>query len=237
MIGRALSSDLLKIRGKGLWFLISIGPLGLLAMQALNFGLRYDYLTERYADRLWEVLLDNIMMFVPIALYLGVTLVASLLANIEHHTNAWKQLLALPISRSTVFMSKFLLSLLLMLVSCALLSVGTVILGLSLRFGTDIPLGDILRMCFLPFLATMPALALFQWLCMTMKNQALPLTLGIVAAIVSVFSFTLWEWFPLNWPLYGYEGEQPWQFSAAGIVAGLLILLVTLAHFIRKDVD
>jgi hypothetical protein len=237
MIGRALSSEFLKIKGKGLWFLICIGPIGMLAMQALNFGLRYDYLTDRYADRLWEVLLENLMMFVPIALYMGVTLVSSLIANIEHHTNAWKLLLALPVSRSAVFLSKFLLSLILMLCSCILLAIGTIVLGISLRFGTDFPVGSIMRMSFLPFLAAIPALALFHWLCMTMKNQAIPITLGIVTAIISVFSFSLWEWFPLNWPLYGYQGEQPWQFSAAGIGSGLLILLMTLVHFSRKDVD
>jgi hypothetical protein len=54
MTRRALSADWLKIRGKGLWFLIFLGPVGLIAMQGLNFGLRYDYLREQYRADLWE---------------------------------------------------------------------------------------------------------------------------------------------------------------------------------------
>lgn len=237
MMGKALSSDFLKIRGKGLWFLVFLGPVGLVAMQALNFGLRYDYLTERYAGRLWEVLLENILMFVPIALYLGITLVSSLLANVEHHTNAWKQLLALPIARSAVFGAKFALCFLLLSVSCAVLAAGTAALGLSLGFGTDIPYGDILRLSFMPFLAALPALALFLWLCMTMKNQALPITLGVVLAISSVFSYSLSEWVPVNWPLFGYHGPRPWAFAGAGAALGAVILLAGLLHFGRKDVN
>ncbi|MXO77044.1 ABC transporter permease subunit, partial [Paenibacillus sp. OT2-17] len=109
MMLRALTADLLKARRKGIWFLVFLGPLGLVAMQALNFGLRYDYLIPRYKGHLWESLMDNIAMFVPLALVLGATMVASMLANVEHMSNSWKQLLALPISKFSVYMAKLTL--------------------------------------------------------------------------------------------------------------------------------
>ena len=62
MTGRALSADWLKIRGKGIWFLVFLAPIGLTAMQALNFGLRLDYLKEQYADNLWGGLLGNVVV-------------------------------------------------------------------------------------------------------------------------------------------------------------------------------
>lgn len=238
MMVKALSSDFLKIRGKGLWFLIFIGPIGLIALQALNFGLRYDYLTQRYAGRLWEVLLENIQMFVPISLFLGITLVASLLANVEHSTNAWKQLLALPISRSAVFCSKLAVSFILLISSCAVLAVGIAVLGLTLRFELgDMPVIDILRLSFLPFFASLPALALFLWLCMANKNQAIPITLGVIIAISSVFSFQLSEWFPLNWPMFGYLGPHRELFVGAGLLFGVMIWSLGSFHFNKKDVD
>lgn len=237
MMVKALSSDFLKIRGKGLWFLIVLGPLGIIAMQALNFGLRYDYLTKIYAGRLWEALLENIFMFVPIALFLGITLVSSLLANVEHHTNSWKQLLALPVSRSAVFSAKFALSVILLTLSCVLLAIGTIALGLSLRFGTDFPLLEIIRLSFLPFFAAFPALAFILWLCMTMKNQAIPVTIGVMIAVISVFSIQLSEWFPVNWPIFGYTGPQQELFVGAGLLVGALILLVGSLHFNIKDVN
>ena len=238
MMLKALSSDFLKIRGKGLWFLIFVGPIGLIAMQALNFGLRYDYLTQKYAGRLWEVLLENIQMFVPISLFLGITLVSSLLANVEHSTNAWKQLLALPISRGAVFRSKFALSMILLLVSCTVLAAGVVILGLSLRFDIEeMPVTDNLRLSFLPFFAARPSLALFLWLCMTVKNQAVPITLGVMIAISSVFSIQLSEWFPVNWPMFGYLGPHRELFVGAGLVTAAIVWSVGSVHFNKKDVN
>lgn len=122
MIGKALSSDFLKIRRKGIWLLVFLGSVGLLAMQALNFGLRYDYLIDRYKADLWKGLIGEIFSFVPIALYLGATLISSQIANVEHQNNSWKQLLALPISRASVFTAKVLLGLIAMGVACLILS-------------------------------------------------------------------------------------------------------------------
>ncbi|WP_053372974.1 ABC transporter permease [Paenibacillus sp. FJAT-27812] len=238
MMAKALSSDFLKIRGKGLWLLIFIGPIGLIAMQALNFGLRYDYLTQQYAGRLWEMLLENFLMFVPISLFLGVTLVTSLLANVEHSTNAWKHLLALPVSRTAVFCSKFALSIILLTLSCVILAVGVAVLGLTLRFELgDMPVLGILRLSFLPFFASIPALALFLWLCMTIKNQAVPITLGVMIAVSSVFTFQLPEWFPINWPMYGYLGPHQEFFVGAGLLTGVIIWGIGNIHFNKKDVD
>ena len=237
MMGKALAADFVKIRGKGLWFLVILGPVGMIAMQALNFGIRYDYMMTKYADNLWGVLLENIFMFVPIGLFLGITLVCSLLANVEHHTGSWKQLLALPISRTAVFGAKFALCVILLTFSCILLTTGTLVLGLSLKFETNFPLGDLLRLSFYPFAASLPVLALLLWLCMTFKNQALPITLGVIISITSMFSLSLTEWFPISWPALAYLGSDPKWFIGGGLLFGAIILLLGTLHFERKDVS
>lgn len=237
MMLRSLSADFLKIRGKGIWFLIFLAPIGLVAMQALNFGLRLDYLKKQYADDLWGGLIDNVVIFVPIALYLGVTLVSSLVANVEHQMSSWKQLLALPISRTAVFSGKFTLCFLLLTASCILLPIFTIALGLALGFGTDIPLSDILRMGFFPYLGALPLLALQLWLSLTFRNQALPVTFGVAAAIISPFTLQLPEWFPLNWPVFSYSGPHASWFVGAGIICGAVIMVMGMIHFNRKDVE
>ncbi|USB33463.1 ABC transporter permease [Paenibacillus sp. YPG26] len=237
MIGRALSSDFLKIRGKGIWFLIFIAPIGLVVMQALNFGLRYDYLIKQYQGHLWEGLITNMMGFVPLALFMGSTLVSSMLAGVEHQLSSWKQLLALPISRTAVFISKFLLSLILMAVACLLLSVGTAVLGLCLGFGSPLPWSDLAKIGFYPFIGSLPLLALQLYLSLTYKNQALPVTLGLALAICSLFTGSLSEWFPLNWPALAYRADNQLPFLGAGFALSLLILIFALLHFNRKDVN
>ncbi|MEK4518834.1 ABC transporter permease [Paenibacillus sp. FSL H8-0122] len=238
MMWRALSADWLKIRGKGIWFLAFLGPLGLIAMQGLNFGLRYDYLRGQYREDLWGGLLSEIVPFVPIALYLGGTLICSLIANVEHQTSSWKQLLALPVSRTAVFMAKLLLCLLLLIVSCLLLSAGTVVLGLLLGFGAQpIPLADILRMGFAAYAGAMPVIALQLWLSLSSRNQTLPVSLGLTLSLVSPFGVYFTEWVPLSWPALAWSDPRPWLFSGAGLLLGLLVLLPGAIHFARKDVD
>ncbi|QWU16605.1 ABC transporter permease [Paenibacillus sophorae] len=238
MMSRLLAADWLKIRGKGLWLLVLVGPLGVTALQALNFGLRFDYMKQRYAGDLWGGLLDNTVQFVPVALFLGGTLVCSLMSNIEHQTSAWKQLLALPVSRIAVFASKLLLCLLLLAVSCLLLSGFVTALGLIFGFGaSEIPVYDILRIGFLSCAAVMPFIALQLWLSLAFRNQALPVSIGVICAIVSPFTTTLSEWLPINWPYLAWSGPHRLYFAGAGLALGLLVLLPGAAHFARKDVS
>ncbi|MDY8025014.1 ABC transporter permease [Paenibacillus polymyxa] len=237
MMLRALTADLLKARRKGIWFLVFLGPLGLVAMQGLNFGLRYDYLIPRYKGRLWEGLMDNIAIFVPLALVLGATMVASMLANVEHSSNSWKQLLALPISKFSVYMAKLMLAIGMLCVSCLLLTVGTWALGMMLGFGGEpAPVGELLRLGFWPLGGTLPMLVLLLWLTVTFHNQALPVTLGITLGIGSLFASQLSEWFPLAWPQFAWVAPQAWMFASVGCGTGMLLSLLTAAHFSRKDV-
>lgn len=113
-------ADLLKVKRKWFWFLVFLGPFGVLSLQMVNYGLRYDYLIEG-SKHVWLDLLLNINMFVPPALLLGMTILASQIASIEHHQSAWKQLLSLPVKRRIVFSSKFFVITLMLLISCSFL--------------------------------------------------------------------------------------------------------------------
>ena len=174
-MARVLASELIKIKRKMILFLVFLGPFGVIALEAVNFGLRYDWLTGVYKDDLWKGLIGEAAMLSVPTILIGLTILTSMIANIEHQTNAWKQLLALPISKMKVYTGKVLLTIILLLISCFLLMGGTIILGLALKFGTSIPLLYLLKMCFYPCLAAMPLLALQIWLAISMKNQAIPI--------------------------------------------------------------
>ncbi|MWV45855.1 ABC transporter permease subunit [Paenibacillus sp. HJL G12] len=238
MVLRALSADLLKLRRRGVWFLVLLGSLGLVALQALNFGLRYDYLVRHlYKEDAWGGLIGEIVDFVPIALVLGVTLIASQIANVEHLNNSWKQLLALPISRAAVFTSKYLVGVIALTVACVLLFAGTIGLGLAFGFGAEhIPYLKILKLAFFPFLGALPMLALQLYLSLTFKNQALPIMIGITAAIATIFAGNYPDFLPLAWPFLAYYAK-PAVPVASGIVLFIIIYLLGTGHFARKDVD
>ncbi|UNK19019.1 ABC transporter permease [Paenibacillus sp. N3/727] len=238
MMVRALSADFLKIRGKGIWLLALIAPIGLIAMQALNFGLRYDYLMKVYVADPWGGLIENILMFVPIAIILGITLVCSLVANVENQLSSWKQLLALPITRTAVFSAKFVMVLLVLCVSCILLSVGTPVLGFALGMDMqNIPYGDLIRLGFVPLMGAIPLLALQLWLSLTTKNQGIAVSFGVTASVVSLFALKFPDWMPLKWPLMAYIGPGQTKVISAGLLLGAVITLAGLIHFNRRDVN
>ncbi len=237
MLLRSLRADFLKIRRKGIWFLVFLAPIGLVAMQGLNFGLRFDYLSKRYEDDLWGGLIYNIEQFIPMALFLGCTLISSLVANVEHQMSSWKQLLALPVSRSAVFLAKFTLCVLVLAVSCLLLPILTAGLGLLLGFEPALPVQELLSMGFIPYLAAWPLLALQLWLSLTFRNQALPVSIGVAAAILSPFTLDLSVWLPLNWATLAMMDTSPVAYLLGGVSLSLFLLMISLLHFNRKDVD
>ncbi|GIO14711.1 hypothetical protein J19TS2_42660 [Cohnella xylanilytica] len=237
MIGRVLSSEFLKIRKKLLWLLVVAGPLGVVALQAVNFGLRYDYLMKQYAADPWGGLIENVSILALPALLIGLAIVASMAAGIEHQMNAWKMTLALPVTKRHVFAGKFLLTAILLLCSCVLLVLFTVALGFALGFDASIPVGELLSAVFYPYLAAMPFIALQSWLSVTMANQAIPLTVGIVGMIVSMFAGSRFpDWVPYTWPQLNNEWGEPLYSVAMGVGTGIVVFLLGMAEFVRKDV-
>jgi lantibiotic transport system permease protein len=231
-----LASDFIKIKRKLIWFLIFLGPFGVVALEAVNFGLRYDYLTKVYEQNVWMGLIEEASYLAIPALMLGLTLIASMISNIEHQTNAWKQLLALPVSKLQVFTGKFILTAILLFVSSTFLIVGVIALGIFLKFGVDIPMLPLLKMAYFPYLAAMPFIAVQIWLSITMKNQAIPLVIGIVGTILSLMSFRFPDWMPWKWPSLQNSWEDPMYSVLFGIASGLAIYLIGLIDFARKDV-
>ncbi|KRG15890.1 ABC transporter permease [Lederbergia galactosidilytica] len=235
MMIQIFKADLLKMKRKWVWFLSFLGPFGVISLQAVNYGVRYDYLVGLNPD-VWGELLKNINGLVTISLILGVAILASMTANVEHQQNAWKQLLALPVRKGSAFASKFLLNIIFLLIACLLLFVGTIILGLSLKFGTEIPYIAILRNSFYPLAAALPILALQTWLSITMTNQAVPLTIGILGAIVSSSAYNAADWFMWKWPLLMSDVHEPVWFVGMGLLVGIILLGFGALDFTRRDV-
>lgn len=234
MIGKLLKSDFLKIRRKVMYFLSFLGAFGVVALQMVNYGVRYEWLLQQ-SENDWMYYLRNVSNFTPFAIILGIAILTSFMASIENETNSWKQLLALPVSKMSVYLSKFTVLAVLLFISSILLWIFTLLFGLFLDLGDDIPMIALLEQSFYPLFASLPILALQLWIATVSKNQGFPITLGIIGVILSFSAYNLPDWLIWKWPTLMNEFGDPLMNVWLGIGFGLLLYLVGMFDFIRRD--
>lgn len=235
MIGKLLRADFLKIKRKGLWFLSFLGPFGVIALQMVNYGVRKDYLLNQSDDD-WGYFIEYVHSFTPLALVLGIAILTSFMASIENETNAWKQLISLPVSKMSVYLSKFMVLGSLLFVSSLLLGVFSLGYGILLNLGDQIPYLELLKYSFYPYLAALPILALQLWIASVSQNQGIPITTGVLGVIFAYSAFILPDWMIWKWPSLMNEWDEPLINVMLGIGVGILLYIVGMLDFTRRDV-
>ncbi|MGE8034973.1 ABC transporter permease [Lysinibacillus sp. NPDC093692] len=235
MIGKLLTSDFLKIKRKGLWFLTALGPIGVVAMQMVNYGVRKDYLLEQSEDD-WGYYLLNVHSFTPLAIVLGIAILTSFIASIENETNAWKQLIALPVSKLTVYLSKFSVLAILLFLSSTILMLVTLAYGVFLDLGDSTPYMEIAKFAYYPYFASLPILALQLWIASVCHNQGIPITVGIFGVIFAYSSFVLPDWMIWKWPSLMNQWDETVINVVLGISIGILLYIIGMIDFARRDV-
>lgn len=235
MIGSLLSADFLKIKRKGFWLLTFLGPFGVVALQMVNYGVRKDYLLT-LSENDWEYYLLNVSSFTPLAIVLGIAILTSFMASVENETNAWKQLVSLPISKMSIYLSKFTILACLLLISSFLLMLFTFSYGVFLDLGEKVPYFQLLKHSFYPYFAALPILALQLWIATVSQNQGIPITVGILGVIFAYSAFTLPDWMIWKWPSLMNEWNEPIINVLLGIGVGALLYLVGMLDFTRRDV-
>lgn len=235
MIRKLLRVELLKIKRKGIWFLTFLGPIGVVALQIVNYGVRRDYLLQQSDDD-WLYYIENVSVFTPLALVLGIAILTSFMMSIENETNAWKQLLALPVSKTSVYLAKFTVLAGLLLVASCLLLVGTLALGLALDLGSEIPYGALMKYSFYPFFASLPVLALQLWVASVSENQGIPTTFGILGFILTYSAYYLPDWMIWKWPTLMNDWGEPLYNALLGAGVGIVVYMLGMFDFVRRDV-
>lgn len=247
-----IKSDLYKSKRSMLGYLILLIPGVTIIYEIINFLLRRQTLenlaVEMHTD-LWHVLLDDKQLLLSLAIPLGLSIMASIVANIEHQSNSWKQLLAMPISRNKVYLSKCILLWISFMGSSILLFVGMLLFGALFDLG-ETPYIKVLSDSFLPILSSLPLLAIQLWLSLVIKNQAYPILIGTVSSVVGLFCSlnpTL-KWLPWAYPILSttlrmdYDTNQIVYNSDLSLVLslslgiGLLLIACGSYHFSRKEV-
>jgi lantibiotic transport system permease protein len=177
---------------------------------------------------------------------MAVTALSVLMAQIEHGPRMWNHLLALPISRLSIFLAKiFVLVALVVLMSLALyLSLyATILLGVRIIPGAaatgDPQFGETFESILLLGGAGLMMVVVQLWIALRFKNFAAPLIVGIVGTFLALATHSAKHGVFLPWLAPAYTFTLPAPVSVAvvgfGYLGGLLLIPIMIAHLAQHE--
>ncbi|WP_338749306.1 ABC transporter permease [Bacillus sp. FJAT-52991] len=250
---KILWADKLKLRRSSLSIIVLLVPLLILAYELVNLTYRAGYVEKQaemfQASSMWMYLLyDNSLLF-GLGFPLAATLAASIIANIEHQANGWKQTLSLPISRIKIYLSKFVWLTVSLFLSLTIFLAGMIFLGKILGFEENVPWELLIGDCYGMLIIVLPIMAFQFWLSMTIKNQAFSILIGSISAMMGLFlaAGQTTRWLPLAYPsqsstvILQYEGlglnPDFSSYLVVSLLLGSILLFIGSMHFAKQDVQ
>jgi lantibiotic transport system permease protein len=217
-----LGAEALKLRRTLALWLALIAPL---VTAATTFGIFYDRGSVAGADGIGGWVRyggQNIVVWGLLMLPLFVTLETALLGNMEHYSNHWKHLNALPVPRGVIYAAKQFAGMGLIGLSSAVLVPYTVAGGLLLRLlrpgiGLEgvIPWGQLVTYVGMTYLGAWLLISIHTWLSLRWKSFVVACATGIACTIIGVFVVRA-DWGPF-WP-WALPGSLANGFSSGGVL-------------------
>lgn len=238
---KLLASDLIKYRRTWVLPLTFLGPFGLVLMGIIYFAMSADWFGKEVAKRgPWLAVMNNMGMLEVAAIALGVALLTSMVFDADHRSSAWKQLFALPVSRSGVYLTKLVVVVGLILVASVFAAAGTAGIWLWLDLGA-LPWGKLGLLALLPWVAAFPLIAWQGLLSAHIRNQAVALTAGVAGTVMAMAGASLPNWLPWAFPSLAMEwvitGDgDAWRVLGIACAAGVVLAVAGALSFARRDV-
>ncbi|MDG5472314.1 ABC transporter permease [Jeotgalibacillus sp. ET6] len=239
-----MQTEWFKLRKSKISFIILAGP-----FIAFLGGLTVDF-TEADAPGVewYLILLATNLAYALLFLPLISGVLASTICRYEHQEGGWKQLLALPVTRGKVFLSKYLLLMAIVLVIQLLYLAALYSVGLIKGVTEPFPLTIIWKSVLGGWVATLPLVALQLWLSILFKSYAAPLTVNVVftlPAVLAINSERFGPYYPWAQPfsMMYISGDPndlffvPWE-QLLTVVGGSFVIfyLMGWVYFQRKAI-
>lgn len=241
-LGRALSTEWLKLRRTLALWMVFVAPVLVVSLQ---FFIGYDRMKLPENMQAWPMFVQSsVAIWAVFMLPLFITLETALLNNLEHTAKAWKQLFALPPSRWSIMTAKMLTGFLLIGISTIVLGVSIVLFGKLLSMlrpqflMEGIPLALIVQKTFFPFIASWLIIAIHSWISARWAGYALSLGIGIGAVFFAVFASgaRLGAYYPWLFPLNALGDERSTIALIVGSLGGILFAVFGTWDITRRDV-
>lgn len=244
----SLNSEWLKTKRSAASWLCLIGgffiPLIFLIISLVKHNTINSYGTnvniwEAHFTQLWQ----NMSSFL---LPMGVILASSLITQIEYKNNTWKQLFATPQTFTNIYISKFLVILIMIIKFFVFFNIGIVLSGIipSLLFDGHFPNQNIPFLFFIKenikyFLTCLPIIAIQYLISLNFKNFLIPVGIGLLGLIGSLIGLS-WKYIYIS--PFSYcamtlvKIDRGFNIYGLAIIYFILIMIVGHYLFITKKV-
>ena len=192
-LSRALSAELLKLRGTlALWMcLVAPATVAVLYMLQMTF-MDWDERPPMSGADAWTMYAQAVLaLWSILMLPLFVTLEAALLAGLEHGNQQWKHLLALPLPRSAHYLAKSValasLVALSMLVLCLLVPLGgwaLTVLQPAFGIAGPPPMAFVCGLVARAFCASLLMVAVQAWISLRWRSFTMAVASGMTATVM-----------------------------------------------------
>lgn len=242
---RLLKGEFVKLRKCFTWPVIVLTPLLGVFLSFINLFLRYDFLMSLEANQnlsSWQVLITQHHFIWAFLLPLVATIIASQVHYLEYKSNAWKQALALPVSRVKLYLAKwsvvFILNTLMILENSTCLIIAGKVLGFP-----EIPDVNLFASYTGYQVAAITGLIGIQcWLSACLPNANLAVATGFVGVASSLFfaqSDKLARFIPYAHAIYTLPDPTVNNAIALcyGPAFGLIFLVAGILFFKQKEIN
>jgi len=245
MFFRVLASEWNKIRKSSIWIPVLVAPLITIMAGILMTSHGLGHQDGKMSQ--WQSMYHTIF---PIYAILFLPLLAGILASIvcrcEHVSGGWKQLLALPVSRTSVYAAKLLYVLLLLALAQLLVLAGILFIGFVLLHIQDpVPWLVLFKSLAGGWVATIPLAALQLWVSTWWKSFGAQFAVNVIMTIPAIAvvhsstygPFYLWVQ-PMLAMLPSAHGilNVTVETSTTLLITGLVFIIGGWAHFTNRDV-
>lgn len=234
----------LKLKRTKMWLIYIIGPLLGVLLAYINFFKNYDLFMSP-GDNAWVEAWTQVALFMgPFVLPILVGVYAAFICRGEHVGGGWKQLLALPISHSSIFLGKFLTIIRMIVITMLILMVLFISFGYLVGMEGELPAITLLGYMVRGILACLPLVVLQLIVSIRSKTFGIPLAVTIVFTLpaIIVASTSLGQFYPWTQPMLAMspEDESPIQsyllFYTLLIVTFSVLLVYGLRNFAKRDI-
>ncbi|WNQ11303.1 ABC transporter permease [Paenibacillus aurantius] len=242
---RLIRSEWLKIRRSVLWLLLVISP-----VLAGFIGYAETRGLDRTRDFPWiEALVIMTTLHAMLFLPLLTGVYSALLCRYEHAGGGWKQLLTLPVTRTQVYLVKFVFVMGLLAATQVLFLVVLLLVGWIQGGGGTIPWEELLLSIGLGWLACLPLAALQLAVSTAWSSFAAPLAVNVIFTIPNLLvanSKDYAPFYPWAQPLLAMMPRSGFDFGAFTLSSATLFTVIGVsfavffaggwAYFSRKAV-